>query len=371
MAGHGGLTWVFLQYLLGLKRLGWDVLLLDELDPGMCVDAMGRRCGLCESTNLEYLTTVMDEVGLTGQFSVACGSDARAGLPADVVRRRAANAAFILNVMGAVTDQELLALPAQRVFLDIDPGFGQMWRELGLADQFSGHDAYVTIGENVGRPDCAVPTCGLEWITTAQPVVLEHWPVRDGGDGRFTTVASWRGLNGPIDYHGRTYGLRVHEFRKFFDMPHRSGQPFWMALDIHPAETRDLASLGQHGWTLTEPRLAAGDPWRYRSFIQGSRAEFAVAKNMYVQTGSGWFSDRSICYLASGKPVVTQDTNLGHLYPADCGLLTFNSLDEAVAAVEAVVAEPARHARAARALAEERFDSDKVLSRLLSKLGHA
>ena len=372
MRGHGGLTWVLLQYLLGFKRLGWDVLFLDRLDPEMCVDAAGQPCPLDQSINLDYLTRVMDRFGLGDSFSLSCGDQgSRAGLSREEVVARATHAPLILNVMGVLTDREILDLPARRVFLDIDPGFGQMWKELGLADQFDGHDAYVTIGENIGRPECGVPTSGLEWITTPQPVVLDEWPAHNGGSGRFTTVASWRGLNGPVEYGGRTYGLRVHEFRKFFEVPKRSGQQFDMALDIHPNETRDLAALGEHGWSLTCPRAAAGDPWAYRAFIQGSSCEFAVAKNLYVDTASGWFSDRTICYLASGKPAVVQDTGLGELYPIGEGLLTFTTLDEAVAAVDEVAANYPRHARAAREIAEESFDSNKVLPRLLGKLGLA
>jgi hypothetical protein len=372
MRGHGGLTWVLLQYLLGFKQLGWDVLFLDRLEPEMCVDAAGRPCPLERSINLEYLTEVMDRFGLGDAFSLSCGDGgARAGLSREEVVARATRAPLILNVMGVLTDRDILDLPTRRVFLDIDPGFGQMWRELGLADQFAGHDAYVTIGENIGRPDCTVPTCGLEWITTPQPVVLDEWPAHDGGSGQFTTVASWRGLNGPVEYRGKTYGLRVHEFRKFFEVPKRSGQRFDIALDIHPNETRDLAALGEHGWSLTDPRAAAGDPWAYRTFIQESSCEFSVAKNLYVETASGWFSDRTICYLASGKPAVVQDTGLGELYPIGEGLLTFTTLDEAVAAVDEVATNYPRHARAAREIAEESFDSNKVLPRLLGKLGLA
>jgi glycosyltransferase involved in cell wall biosynthesis len=154
-------------------------------------------------------------------------------------------------------------------------------------------------------------------------------------------------------------------------LPDLSGHRFELALDIHPSETNDLALLATHGWRLVDPRAVAGDPWAYQAYIQNSRAEFMVAKNMYVQAKSGWFSDRSICYLASGKPVLAQDTGIGEIYPTGEGLLTYTTLDEALAGVEEISRDYGRHARAARAMAEEHFDSDKVLSRLLGKLGVA
>jgi hypothetical protein len=370
--GHGGHTWVLLQYLLGLRRLGWRVLFLDRLDPEVCRDAAGRPCPPGESENLRYFLDVMRRFGLADDFALPTGrGDGWIGLSRAQVLERAGGAALLLNIMGFLRDPDVLGRVPRRVFLDIDPGFGQMWRELGLADVFAGHDAYVTIGENIGRPGCTVPTCGLSWVTTRQPVVLDHWRALDGGGEAFTSVASWRGAYGPVEYRGKTYGLRVHEFRKFAALPRRSGAPFQVALDIQHADAKDMALLRDNGWELADPQAVAGNPWSYQAYIQGSWAEFTVAKNMYVQTQSGWFSDRSICYLASGKPVLAQDTGLESLYPMGQGLLTFTTLDEAAAGVAEIRGNYARHARAARALAEQYFDSDKVLRRLLGKLGVA
>jgi hypothetical protein len=368
---HGGHTWVFLQYLLGFKRLGWDVLFLDQLEPETCVDEAGRPCPPERSRNLGHVREVMGRFGLEGAFAVLCGGGRVVGLPRREVVGRAREAAFLLNVMGFLRDEEVLGCAPRRVFLDIDPGFGQMWQDLGLHALFRGHDDYVTIGENIGRPGCAIPTCGLRWLTTPQPVVLDYWPPAEGGGAWITSVASWRGAYGPVEYRGKSYGLRVHEFRKFAPLPRRSGRPFQLALDIHPADGKDLDLLRGNGWSLVDPRAAVGNPGAYREYIRGSRAEFMVAKNMYVQTRSGWFSDRSICYLASGKPVLAQDTGLRELYPTGKGLLTFTDLEEAVAGVGELSADYDGHARAARAIAEDYFDSDKVLSGLLGKLGIA
>jgi hypothetical protein len=370
---HGGHTWVLLQYLLGFKRLGWSVMFLDRLEPEMCVDAAGRPSTLEQSLNLRYCVEVMERFGLGDEFAVIYDQGRQfIGLSRQQVLARARTSDFLLNVMGFLTDDEILGHAPKRAFLDIDPGFGQMWRDLELADLFRGHDAYVTIGENIGRTDCTIPTCGLEWITTPQPVVLDHWrPEERANDKWFTSIASWRGPYSSLEYQGKTYGLRVHEFRKFARLPRLTGRSFQLALDIHPAEVKDRTLLESNGWSLVDPNVAAGDPWTYRAYIQGSKAEFMVAKNMYVQANSGWFSDRSICYLASSKPVLAQDTGLKGLYPTGEGLITFTTLEEALSGVEELSADYARHAHAARALAEEYFDSDKVLSRLLSKLGVA
>lgn len=374
--GQGGHTWVFLQYLLGFRRLGYDVLFLDRLDPAMCRDDGGRPCEAGRSAGLRYLAQVMERFGLGGSFAVACnGGTTYLGLPRRHVVDRVKASAFVLNVMGFFNDGDVLAAAPRRVFLDIDPGLGQMWRELGLSDLFRGHDDFVTVGMNVGRPDCEVPTCDLAWVTTPQPVVLEHWPAEPPpthfGDRPITSVAMWRGDWGPVEYRGRTYGLRVHEFRKFMTLPRLVRPPaprFELALDIHPDEAGDIAALDANGWSRRDPLSVCADPWAYREYVRRSAAEFMVAKNLYVQTRGGWFSDRSICYLAAGRPVVAQDTAAGEHFPAGEGLLTFSTVEQAAAAVETIRDDYARHARAARSVAEACFDSDIVLSRLLQKL---
>jgi hypothetical protein len=301
---HGGHTWVLLQYLLGFRRLGWDVLFLDRLEAEQCVDAAGRPCAVEDSFNLTRMRDVFARFGLEESYAVLLDGGRRTlGLPREQVLERARRAALLLNVMGFLDDEAILGAVRRRVFLDIDPGFPQMWRELGLRDVLDGHDAYVTIGENLGRPDCTVPTCGLDWITTRPPVVLEQWPLSPAAGAWLTSVATWRGAYGPLELGGKTYGPRAHEFRRFAALPRLSGHPFQVALDIHPAEVKDLALLGEQGWVLVDPRTVAGDPWAYRRYLQGSWAEFSVAKNLYVQTRGGWFSDRSACYLARGTPV--------------------------------------------------------------------
>ena len=371
--GQGGHSWVPLQYALGFRRLGWDVLFLDRLESDASVDDTGAPCVIDASVNLRYFADLMTRFGLDGAHALICDGGARfIGLSRAEVVERTRRSAFLLNIMGFLTDEEILGSAPRRVFLDIDPGFGQMWRALGLADLFSGHDDFVTVGGNIGQPDCDIPTCGLTWIPSPPLVASDYWNAGDARPGEhFTSVASWRGRYAPVEYHGRIYGLRVHEFRKFAELPRLTGRSFEIALRIDPVETRDLALLANNGWRLVDPAVVARDTMSYRDYVRGSKAEFSVAKNIYVETNSGWLSDRSVCYLASGKPVVTQETGISRQYPTGEGLLTFRTLDDATAGIEAASRDYQRHARAARALVDEYFDSGKVLTRLLGKLGVA
>jgi len=361
-AGNAGHTWQFLQYLLGFRRLGYEVLLLDSLEHGP-EDPQRER------EQVAYVDAVMREHGLNGAWTIALPGGRRAGMSRARALRFVHDADLLLNVMGFCTDELILAAARRRVFLDTDPGFAQMWQDLGLADVLAGHDAHVTIGERIGEPDCEIPTCDLDWITTPQPVVLDAWPRASDRPRRpFTSVGSWRGAYGPVDYAGKRYGLRVHEFRRFTRLPALTGRAFELALAIHDAETPDLALLRDGGWKLVAPEEVVTTPASYRAFIAESTAELMVAKGMYVQARSGWVSERSICYLASGRPVVAQDTGLADRYPLGAGLFAFETLDQAAACVEAIAADYARHADAARAIAEDCFDSDRVLGRLLERV---
>jgi hypothetical protein len=285
----------------------------------------------------------------------------------DLGRRACRRAELVLNVMGALP-RALVGGDAMWAFVDIDPGYPQMWHELGLADMFAGHDRFVTVGLNIGREECSIPTCDLDWITTPPPIALEEWPVAGAPGARFTTVATWRNPYGTVEFDGVTYGSRVHEFRRFIDLPALLDVEFELALDIDEAEVSDASALRRSGWALVDPHTVAATPETYRRFIQRSRAEICVAQNMYVRTRGGWLSDRSLCYLASGRPVLAQDTGFSEECPVGEGLLSFATLAEAAAGVLEIEADYQRHSRAARALAEEYFDAELVLSDLLDRL---
>jgi hypothetical protein len=355
---RGGHAWVFLQYLLGFRRLGYEVLFVDRLTSEMVPR------GTAVDEGVRWVEETMAAHGLGENWTVLLDDGASAGVPREQVRERLRGSALLIDVMGFLDDEELSAAAPRRLFLDIDPGFPQMWQELGLHASFGRHDAYATVGLRVGKEGSEVPSCGIEWINTPQPVVLDCWPVTPPGTS-YTSIATWRGPFEPIEYGGERYGLRAHQMRRFAELPAHVEVPMEVALDIEAADRGDEELLRTGGWKIVEPLQVAASAENYRVYVQTSRAEVGVAKDMYVRTRGGWLSDRSLCYLASGKPVLAQATGFELEVETGAGLLAFSTPEEAVAAVAEVEADYARHSEAARALAWERFDSDRVLAGLL------
>jgi hypothetical protein len=233
-----------------------------------------------------------------------------------------------------------------------------------------GHDVYFTIGELIGTRACPIPTGGIDWYAVRPPVVLADWPaISEREFDRFTTIASWRGPFGPVEFAGRTFGLKVHEFRKFIDVPERSDHAFEIALDIHPADIQDREALRSHGWRIVDPRAVAGDPDTFRGYVQESGAEFSVAQGIYVETRSGWFSDRTTRYLASGRPALLQDTGFSRTLPVGNGLVAFRTLEQAVAGAADIADRYPEHCEAGRRIAEEHFDARHVLARFCEQAG--
>ena len=365
---QGGATWAVLQYLLGLRRLGHEVLLVE---PARREALRPAGASLADSANAAYFRAVMAEFGLEADAALLlAGTHETVGLPYASLRKRAGRADLLLNVSGMLTDEALLGPIPVRAYLDLDPAFNQLWQAVqGIDMRFGAHTHFVTIGLALGQPECPVPTLGLPWVTTLQPVVLEHWPPAERiAHDALTTIANWRGY-GSIEHDGVVYGQKVHSLRRFIDLPTRTDQEFALALAIHPDETHDLAALAANGWRLLDPLDVAGTPARYREFIQGSRAELGIAKSGYVASRCGWFSDRSACYLASGRPVIAQETGFGRYLPTGEGLFAFDTADDVLAGIDALRADYPRHARAARAIAEAHVESDRVLARLLQRIG--
>ena len=363
---RGGATWAVLQYLLGLQQLGRDVHLIEEIAPGMLTPA---GTSLEQSDNARYFAAVTRAFALERHATLLLsGTEETVGLPYCELTRLCSRADMLVNLSGALTDPELMSRPPLRLYVDLDPAFTQLWASDGVEMRFAGHTHFATVGLELGTLACAVPTCGIDWIHTLPPVVLSLWcPLAEAPRRDWTTVAHWRGY-GSIERDGVSYGQKAHSFRPLFPLPPRTGDRFEVALDIHPAEQADLRALKANGWRLVDPIDVAGDPVRYRRFVQESAAEVGIAKSGYVVSRSGWFSDRSACYLASGRPVLAQDTGFGAHLPTGMGLLAFRDLDEAADAVAAVRSEYTAHSRAARRIAVEYLDSNRVLPRLLSEV---
>jgi hypothetical protein len=354
--GQGGAAWAVLQYVLGLRQLGHDVVFVEPATPTAATRA--------------YFDAVVARFGLEGRAALL---DPRTGATTGIGRREllelVAGADLLLNISGVLADDELLGAIGVRAFVDLDPAFTQLWCAAdGLDLGMDRHNRFVTIGGRIGSDGCTVPTCGREWITTLQPVVLEHWPVAERLELRaLTTVAHWRSY-GSIEHGGVHYGQKAHALRPLFELPHRSTERFVLALGIHEDERRDRSALEEHGWELLDPAAVAPSPDAYAQFVRGSWAEFGLAKSGYATSRCGWFSDRSICYLAAGRPVLALDTGFGEDIPTGAGVLAFSTADEAVAGVEELRRAYEHHRRAARALAEDVFASGRVLGRLLSCL---
>lgn len=325
---QGGATWAVLQYVLGLEQLGHEVWLVDPAEAGPESEAYFAGLDLGPRAVLgRYDGPVPD---------------------------------LLLNISGMLRDEHILDHTPVRVYLDLDPVFNQLWHLQGADAGLDGHTHYVTVGRHV-------PATGHDWIHTLPPVVLERWPVAEQIDtDAFTTVANFRSY-GSIEQDSVRYGQKAHSLRPLLELPSLTDERFTLALDIHPDEP-DLAALREHGWELLDPRRVAGTPETYAAFVRGSKAELGIAKEGYVVARCGWFGDRSAAYLASGRPVVAQDTGFGERLPTGAGLFAFSGTDDVLAAVEALRHDYGRHARAARAIAEEHLDSRRVLTRLLDEV---
>ncbi len=365
---QGGATWAVLQFVLGLRRLGWRTHFVEELDRTQVIP--GAR-PLEQSDNAAYISATMSAFGLDGCWSlVQRGGGEVVGVGRADLARLVRRADVLLNISGCLTDRELLAGPGARVYVDLDPVFTQLWHDVeGIDLGLDRHDSFVTVGRAIGSPGCAVPTGGRDWIGIAPPVVLEHWPVLTsmGSRPEMTTIGNWRGY-GSIVHGGVHYGQRAHTMRRLMKLPALTDQRFLLALAIHPDEIADIAALDANGWPRVDPRSVAYDAASYRTFVSESRAELGIAKSGYAVSRSGWFSDRSACYLASGRPVIATSTGFESYLPAGDGLLAYGNVDEAAECVRAVNADYAHHSAAARRIAKEHLDSDVVLAGMLDAI---
>jgi hypothetical protein len=370
--GNAGGAWERMSWVLGLQRLGFDVWFVEQIASSECINEGGQRGSLPGSIQLAWFESVTRWFHVEHR-SVLIEDDGRSchRITWSELEKLADSADLLVNLSGHLSIPEICDRIGRKVYVDVDPGFTQFWhQDPSIEFRLEGHHDYFTIAENIGKPECGIPTCGIRWRTVRQPVVLDHWPVASVKScDRFTTVASWRGAFGPVEANGRKFGLKVHEFRKFIGFPTQVSVPCELALSIDRADECDRLALEQHGWQLVDPHSVAGTPAMFRDYVQQSGAEFSVAQGIYVDTSSGWFSDRTIRYLASGKPVLIQDTGFGNILPVGKGLVSFRAMEEAIDGARSILNDYPEHCTTARAIAEEHFDSDIVLRRFMNEVG--
>lgn len=370
--GNGGEAWVRLTWALGLRRLGFEVVLAEQIASDACVGLDGAPAPFERSANRAWFDAIVARFGLADAACLVLDDGPRtSGLAFEELVAHAERTALLVNHSGHLTLAPVQARVAGRLYVDLDPGYTQLWDAAGdPGARLDGHDAFATVGANLGDPACSLPTGPVPWRPVRPPVLLEAWPATPPpADGAFTTVASWRNPLGAIEHAGRSHGSKAHAFRQAIELPSLVGARCELALAIDPADGRDREALLRAGWSLADPRTVAGTPEAFGDYVRDSLAELSVAQPLYTATASGWVSDRTVHYLASGRPALVQDTGQSRTLPVGEGLLTFATPQEAAGKAAEILAHRTAHGRAARALAERWFDSDVVLGELMAELG--
>ena len=362
----------YFQYVMGLHRLGHEVAYLEESGwPYSCYDPVGREWQDYPHAGLPIIRSLMREYSLpvpvyyvdrdTGQVDGADWGE---------IKRVLGASDLLLNIGGVCWLPEFM-LCHRRALVDMDPLFTQAGEFASRLS--SGYEVYHTCfsyGANVGQPGCSVPTAGIDWLPTVPPVVPELWKGSSPGPGApFTTVANWSAY-GAITYQGEHYGQKNEEFMRLLDLPSRTSQNLELALS--GASDDIIRRLRAAGWSVRDASSEVSvDLPTYKAYIVGSRGELSAAKHAYVKSRSGWFSDRSVCYLAAGLPVVLQDTGFSDWLPTGSGVLAFSSVDEAAECIEKINSDYDAHGLKAREIAEEVFSYKVVLPRLVDIALHA
>jgi len=373
----GGVAWDYLQYVKGFVALGAEVTYLEDTGQWTYNPRL-HTFTEDAAESVRYLRDVLSRVpGMESSFAFRDASGVLHGLCETELARRCRDADLFLNLSGAVWLRDSYRGARVTAYCDSDPLYtqaGVVAVDEGRGDEhqtrtvgwFRSHDVFFTLAENINHPSCSVPRCGVRWKTTRQPITLEDWPFTfDAQHERFTTVMSWKTKPALPILDGRVYGGKDVEFCRFLDLPTRVRVPLEIAVS-GPAPREEMAAAG---WRIVDAGERSTTPERYRDYIGASRGEWSVAKEAYVASESGWFSCRSACYLAMGKPVVVEDTGFPRIYPTGEGVLAFRTIEQAVAALEAVEADYLRQCQAARAFAECFFRAETVLEQLIRDAG--
>jgi hypothetical protein len=376
----GGVFWDYVQYVLGFQQLGHDVLYLEDTGGRWCYDVTAQTFVEAGGSNAARFDDVIAALApsLAGRWFFRDARNETYGMPWETVTEFCRTADLFVHNSASCRLRDEYRRARRLVFIDSDPMYTQSsfpryadgaatGDEKDRVAMLLQHDHFFTFGENVGAPDCRIPEAPVSWQPTRQPIVLDRFsaamaPLEDRRRV-LTTVASWETSETAPIIDGIVYGGKSQEFERFLDLPARSPLPLELALS-GPAPRVHLAA---HGWHVVDGHDISRDPATYRDYLARSFAEWSVAKNAYVASRSGWFSCRSACYLALGVPVIVQDTGFQGAVPAGEGLLAFTTMDEAAAAIEQVVSDPTRHARAAAEVAREYFDACTVLGHLIER----
>jgi hypothetical protein len=365
----GGVAWDYLQYVEGFRQLGHDVFYLEDTETWP-YDPIGNTVTDDCSYNVSYLREVMARLDLGDRWIYRNGPDGRYyGVDVAEARKICASADLFVNVSGcAWLRPEYRQIP-RRIFIDSDPMFtqiGLLSANAEILERVRAHDSHFSFAENIGQLDCSIPAAGFHWLPTRQPIVLDWWPMAtEPPRDVLTTVMNWVSYK-ECEYAGEKWGQKDVEFVRFIELPSLTTQPFEIAMGMGPGKSRPTELLRARGWRIIEPDEHLPDPWSYRNYLRGSKGEWSIAKQAYVKSRSGWFSCRSACYLALGRPCVLQDTGWSKFYPAGRGLFAFEHAGQATAAIDQVNADYDAHSRAARVLAEEHFEARKVLAAMLA-----
>jgi hypothetical protein len=387
---YAGMAWMHMQITAGLRRLGHDTYYF-ETTSNWPYDPIRNTKVSDSDYALPYLARVTKSFGLENRWAYRRSyADCKwFGLDRTKAERLLEGADAVFNVAGATRFAEDGLKVGRLVYFGTDPVYHEIAFANGDREAQSiieEHDDFVTYGENIGNPSCPVPPPPRLRAKTRQAVLLDLWQGGPPSKQEFTTVANWQQEGREIEYDGEFYHWSKHlEFLKFIDLPKRTNQPLELALNLADAKsikhgpgeavralgvaTEARHTLEANGWNLADTHDLTTDPWPYRDYIRASRGEFTVARDLHVRLRSGWFSERSACYLAAGRPVITQDTGFGSVLPTGEGLFAFNTMDEILAAFELINADYEKHSRAARAIAEEYFKAETVLATMLENLG--
>ncbi|MBO0736216.1 MAG: hypothetical protein J2P48_06565 [Alphaproteobacteria bacterium] len=367
-----GIAWQAIHYLVGLQRLGHRVWYVEDSGTNPFDPRANSVAMECEY-NVRYLQQVMERYGLGQRWAYWDAiHDIYYGLSRRQVHALYTEADALINLCGAAQlRDEHLACP-RRIMVDTDPVYEQI--KYAKADRASrayvnAHTHYFTYGENLGAADCPVPLCGVPWRPTRPPVDPGLWPLAHDAPNCFTTIGTWENKGKNIELDGSHYIWSKHvNFLRYLDLPRRRpAARFQMAM--LPPDEEARSAITAAGWELVDPHPISADVSQYRDFIARSRGEFTVTKDIYVRSNSGWFSDRSVCYLAAGRPVVTMRTGFDKFLPVGRGLFSYSTEEEALAGIDAIATDYRRHGAAARELAREFFGCDRVLSALLAQCG--